>query len=142
MKVKDRALGGAPLRQAGGEEGLITHYLISTLLVFVVLGLAANEVGQIVVAKVHASNAATAGAQAGAESFFLTHSRSQARQRAQEAAIAVDAQIQIIAISVKPDGTTTVTVAKAARTLIVRHVSFLRRYGIQRSTQTAGPPSS
>jgi Flp pilus assembly protein TadG len=142
MRRRDRVVGGPFRRNAGREDGLITGYLISILIVFLVLGLAANEVGQIIVAKVHASNAAEAAAQAGAESFLSTHNRSQARARAQAAAIAVDPGIQITAFSVRSDGTTTVTVAKTARTLIVQHISVLRHFGVQRSTETVGPPSS
>jgi Flp pilus assembly protein TadG len=127
-------------RSAGREEGLIVGYLMATLLVFVILALAANEIGQIVVAKVHASNAATAAAEAGAQSFRSTHSRPQARQQAQEAAAAVDSGARITAFSLKSDGTVTVTVVTTARTLIARHVSFLRHFGVQRSSHTAGPP--
>jgi hypothetical protein len=128
------------LRPMGREEGLIVGYLIATLLAFAILGLAANEAGQIVVAKVHASNAATAAAEAGAESFRSTHSRSQARLQAQQAATAIDGGAQITAFSLKPDGTVTVTVVTTARTLIARHVAFLRHFGVQRSSHTAGPP--
>jgi hypothetical protein len=128
-------------RMTGREDGFIKGYLIGTLLFFVVLGVAANEIGQIVVAKVHASNAASSAAEAGAATFLSTHSRSQTRVRAQQAATAVDAGIQITAFSVKPDGSVTVSVVKTAPTLIVRHVSFLRRFGVQHSTQTKGPPT-
>ena len=127
-------------RSTGQEEGLIVGYLVAMLLFFVILALAANEVGQIVVAKVHASNAATAAAEAGAASFRSTRSRSQASVQAQQAATAVDAGAQITAFSIKPDGTVTVTVVSTARTLIVRHLSFLRHFGVQRSSHTAGPP--
>ena len=127
-------------RTIGREEGLIARYLIATLLFFVILALAANEVGQVVVAKVHASNAATAAAEAGAASFHSTPNRSQARMQAQEAAAAAGGDARITAFSVAPDGSVTVSVTTTAHTLIVWRVSFLRRFGVQRSSHTAGPP--
>jgi Flp pilus assembly protein TadG len=115
MKHPDGAVR-AFRRSAGREEGLIVGYLMATLLVFVILALAANEIGQIVVAKVHASNAATAAAEAGAQSFRSTHSRSQARMQAQQAAAAVDSAARITAFSLRSDGTVMVTVVTTART--------------------------
>jgi hypothetical protein len=118
-----------------GESGFVTGFLLRTFLVFALLGLAVEEVGQIVVTQIHASNAAGAAAQAGADKWVATHNVNLAEQAAIDAMAAEDSGAAMTAFSVADDGSVTVTVKEEAPTLVVKHVSFLKQFGIQHATE-------
>ena len=135
--IRARRRSPTPL---GDEHGFILAWLIRLALGFVLLGLVGNEVGQIVLARVRAGDAATAGAQAGAASFSGSHDFEQARSAAARAARAVEPDVRLVAFEVAQDGKVTVEAVKTARTLVVQRVSALRRFGVQRASASSSAP--
>ncbi len=118
-----------------GECGFVTGFLLRTFLVFALLGLAVEEAGQIVVTQIHASNAAGTAAQAGADEWVATHNVNLAEQAAIDAMATEDSSATMTAFSVADDGTVTVTAREVASTLVVKHVSFLKQFGVQHATE-------
>jgi hypothetical protein len=138
MTAERKNAGTRPPRGSnlhGDERGLIVSSILRIVLAFLLLGLAANEVGQIVIAKVRVSNAAAAGAQAGADAYHSTGNMTRARSAAIQAVDASDPGARVIAVDVSSDGAVTVTAQATSATMVIRRVSFLRRFGIQRSTE-------
>ena len=113
---------------------LVVRVVISLAL----LGALAHEGGQILFAQTKADDIAQKAAQVGAETFAGTKNATRARMDA--AAEAKSSGGRLRSFNIQPDGKATVRVAVTASTLIVRRVSFLRRFGIRRATVTAGPP--
>lgn len=118
-----------------GERGFVTGFLVRTFLVFAILGLAVEETGQIVVTQIHASNAAGAAAQAGADEWVVSHNVNLAEQAAIESMVKEDPAATMTAFSVADDGTVTVTAKEEASTMVVKHISFLKRFGVQHATE-------
>ncbi len=97
-----------------------------------------HEGGQILFAQTKADDIAQKAAQVGAETFAGTKNVTRARLDAATEAKAAGGRLR--SFRIHPDGKATVRVVVRASTLIVRRVSFLRRFGIRRARVTAGPP--
>jgi hypothetical protein len=118
------------------QAGYVMSFLFRIFLAFAVVGLAVEEAGQIALAQIHASNAAGNAAQAGADEWVRTHNRDLAYRAALAAMAQDDVNATITAFDVGNDGSVTVTAEEQATTLIVEHISFLKHFGIQHSTET------
>src|SRR5439155_1060352 len=91
-------------RRLGGLEGAL-------------LALGANEVARIALAKIRASNAATAAAQAGANTFRVDRNVNLAKAAAEKAAEGVDSEARVTAFGIGAGGVATVTVERTADTI-------------------------
>jgi hypothetical protein len=103
----------------------------------VLLGLALNETGHIIVAKSNASNAAQAAADAGEEAYKSTHNYNKAQTAALQAAQESNPDAQVVAFDIDADRAVTVTVEVTATTMIVHRISAMKGLGVQRSTVTS-----
>lgn len=112
--------------------------VIRTVIALTLVAVAVHEGGQILFAQTKADDIAQQAAQVGAETFAQT--KNATRARADAATEAKNSGGRLRAFTLERDGKATVRVAVTASTLIVRRVSFLRRYGIRRATVTAPPP--
>lgn len=116
------------------ERGIILNFLVKTLIVFALLGIVAYDLGQVVVAQIKAQDAATAAAQAGADTYYMTRDGAKARRAADEAAASEDPTGRVTAFQINQNGTVTVTMEHQANTLIVARVPPLRHFGLQVAT--------
>jgi Flp pilus assembly protein TadG len=123
------------------ERGLIIGFVIKLVIVFAVLVVAVHDIGQVVVAQIHASNAAGAAAQAAANTYRVRHDLAVARADAVQAAGAVDTGARITNVQCTEQAVCTVVVEMTANTMVIRRVGFLKQYGEQHSTQEASPSS-
>ncbi len=121
------------------ERGLIAGFFIRLLIVFGLLALGGNEVAQIALAKIRASSAATAAAQAGANTFRAGRNINLAKAAAEKAAEGVDSEARVTAFGIGAGGVATATVERTANTIVVHRVSFLRHFGVYRTTDTGSP---
>jgi glucose/arabinose dehydrogenase len=121
------------------ERGLITSLLVQALLIFTVIGLALYEGGQVLVAQVKAKDVAATAAQAGVEVYRGSKDARQAQIVALSAAEEKDPNTRVTDVGVGGDGSVTVTAVKTATTIVIRRVSFLRRFGVRTSTVREGP---
>jgi hypothetical protein len=112
--------------------------VIRVVVALALVGTIIHEGGQILFAQTKADDLAHDAAQTGAEVFSETKSRAQASQAAADEVDRGGARLR--SFTLLPDGKATVRVVVRASTLIVRRVSFLRRFGVRRATVTAGPP--
>jgi len=128
-------------RMIGDERGFLISSAVKLLVSFAVLGLAANEIGQMIMTKVRVENAAAAAAQAGANTWAQTSNLTQVRISAQAALTENDASAQMTSVQVAPQGVVRVRATATADTLILRRVSFLRSFGVQTGDEqeTRGP---
>jgi Flp pilus assembly protein TadG len=117
------------------QAGFVVGFLLRTFLAFALLGLVVEEAGQIVVAQIHASDAAGTAAQAAADDWAAHHDAQDAERAALAALADKDPQATMTAFSIDRSGAATVTVEEQANTLIVRHLSPLRGLGIQHATE-------
>ncbi|MDP8956346.1 MAG: hypothetical protein M3N24_05230 [Actinomycetota bacterium] len=113
--------------------------VIRVIVALALLGTIVHEGGQILFAQTKADDLAQDAAQTGADVFAETKSQAMAREAA-AAEVADRGGARLRSFTMRPDGRATVRVVVTASTLIVRRVSFLRRYGVRRATVTAGPP--
>ena len=118
------------------ERGEIASSLLRILLVFVLLGLVANEIGQMVITKVHVENAAAAGAQAGADSWAGVKNLRLAEAAALSGTRIADPTAAVNTFEVLPDGTAVLTASDRAHTLFMQHIPFLKKYTVQRAEQS------
>lgn len=130
----------ARARSLADEAGFLVASAIKLVLAFSVLGLAANEIGQMVMTKVRVENAAAA-AQAGAAAWARTTNLSEVRATAREALAESDPAAILTSVRVASRGVVRVQATESAETLVLRRVSFLRRYGVQTGdeSETPGP---
>jgi len=129
---------GAASRLHHEEAGFVASFIVRTVIVFVLLIVAAYEIGQIVLADVRSSKAASSAAQAAANTYAATKSY----QRAEAAAREEDATVEVtLPIKIGKDGEVTVTVSVTAKTLIVGKISFLKHFAERTSTSTQPPGS-
>jgi Flp pilus assembly protein TadG len=119
------------------ERGLLTGYVIRIIIVFALLILGVEEVGQIIWAEVRVSNAAGAAAQAGADDYAANKSYALAKKAAIDAAAHEEPSAQVQSVEVATDGTVTVVAVITAKTLIVSRVGFLKHLGVEHSTEEA-----
>jgi hypothetical protein len=133
--------GRWPERLHRDQRGLISGWLIRTIVIMAILGLAIEEGGQVIGAQVRAESAARAAAQAAADSYRFRHDVARARQAADTAAREADDPARIVGFAIDTNGAATVTVLDVAHTIVIRRVSFLEHFGDQRATDTETPSS-
>jgi Flp pilus assembly protein TadG len=122
------------------ERGLVGRMIITLLLVIILVGIAAVEAGSIIFTKLSLENTASTAAADGARELAATHSRDGACQVAAISVIQSDESAEMKECIANPQtGTVFVKVKKVASTLIVQHVSFLRKLGVVKATAETGP---
>jgi Flp pilus assembly protein TadG len=128
-------------RALADERGLVVSSVVKLLVSFTLLGVAANEIGQMIMTKIHVENAAAAAAQAGANTWAQTSSMFQTRDSAQAALVQNDPTARMTSVQVDQQGAVRVLAKDTANTLILKRVSFLKNYGIQTGDEeeTRGP---
>ncbi len=118
------------------ERGILVASLVKMVIVFAILAVAANEIGQVVMAKVRAENAAGAAAQAAADSWAMGHDVDEAKAAALEAAKQDDPTVRITAFTIDRTGTVTVADHTTAHTLLLERIGFLQHLGVQTAVQS------
>jgi Flp pilus assembly protein TadG len=118
------------------ERGLVIGFFIKILVSMMLVGLAIEEGGQLVVAQIKAEGAARAAAQAAADSYTGYHNPAKAKAAALAAAFDKDSAAKLTNLTISADGSATVTIREEANTLVVKHVSFLKGWGEQEATLT------
>ncbi|HEX2266959.1 MAG TPA: hypothetical protein VHI97_01990 [Actinomycetota bacterium] len=116
----------------------MVRLVIRVVVALALVGIVVHEGGQVLFAQTKADDIAQDAAQTGADIYSETKSHSQARAGA--AAEVADRGARLRSFTVLPDGKARLRVVVTASTLIIRRVSFLRRFGVRRATVTAGPP--
>jgi len=127
------------MRRIHDERGLVGRQAITLMILIVVGGLAAVDATAVLFAKLQASDLADSAASAGATAYGPTKSASAAKAAALDDLRSQDTKARITRFTVTPGGTVTVTVRKLASTLIVRHVSLFRYFGVVHDTSSSGP---
>ncbi len=117
------------------ERGLIARFILRAVIFFAILIFAAYEGGQILIASIHAHNAAGAGAEAGADFFFRTHDASGTRAAVFSAVKAEDPKAKVVSIDISQDGVVTVETRETASTLLIRRLSFTKDWGVVHGTE-------
>jgi Flp pilus assembly protein TadG len=131
------------VRMHRDERGLVIGFFIRIILVMALLGFAVEEGGQLIVAQIHAEDAARSAAQAAADAYRSASSGGRsphlalraARVAAVEATSEQDPNAHVDSVEVSADGVASVTVSETARTVVVKRVSFLKKYGVQHATE-------
>ncbi len=116
----------------------MVRLIVRVVLALALVGIVVHEGGQVLFAQTKADDIAQDAAQTGADVFSETKSQSQSRVAASDEVAERGARLR--SFTLLPDGKARVRVVVTASTLIVRRVSFLRRFGVRRATVTAGPP--
>jgi hypothetical protein len=116
----------------------MVRLVVRVVVALALVGTLIHEGGQVFVAQTKADEIAQDAAQTGAEVFSESTSQPQARTAA--AAEVLERGARLKSFRLLPDGKARVRVVVTASTLIIRRVSFLRRFGVRRATVTAGPP--
>lgn len=119
------------------ERGGASGFVLRSIVIFALLGLVLYEVGQVVMAQLHAEGVAQAAAQAGADAYFMSKDATQAKAAALDAASSKDPAARVLAFAVGPDGTVTVSAEETAHTLFLSRIAALRRLFVQRATEEA-----
>jgi len=117
------------------QRGMVTAYVVRLVVIFALLVLAVEETGQVVLAQIHASNAAGTAAQAGADDYYAKKNANHAEAMAVAALQADDPHATMTSFSVDQDGTVTVSVAETATTLFIQHLPVLKNFTIQHATE-------
>jgi hypothetical protein len=108
----------------------------------VLLGFAVEEGGQLIVAQIHAEDAARSAAQAAADAYRSASSSGRsphvalkaAHDAAVEASREEDPNARVEHVEVTADGVASVTVSETAHTIVVKRVGFLKKYNVQHAT--------
>lgn len=116
-------------------RGLVTGSFVRIALVFVILAIAANETGQVVMAKIRVQGATDAAASAGADAYYMTRNPVRAQTAALEAAAESDPGTRVTSFQAAYDGTVTVRATGTAHTWILQRLSFLRHLGIEHAVE-------
>ncbi len=116
----------------------MVRLVVRVVVALALVGTLIHEGGQVLFAQTKADEIAQDAAQTGAEVFSESKSQPQARTAA--AAEVSERGARLRSFRLLPDGKARVRVVVTASTLIIRRVSFLRRFGVRRATVTAGPP--
>jgi hypothetical protein len=120
----------------GDERGIITGFIVRTIVVLALLALVIEEGGQVIAAQIKAQSVSRAAAQAGADAWHRTHDFRRAKLAAVTAAEAVDNEAALTSFTIGEDGSATATAEVVAHTVAVKRVSFLRRFGVQKASDT------
>ena len=129
-------------RMSQDERGFVTNFFIRTVIVFALVAIVVNEVGQILVTTVHAHNAAGAAAQAAADSYRHNHSLTLAHDAAAQASLNEDPDAKLIKLTIDvKSGAAVAIVKETASTLVVSRLSFLQKYNVVRASEEETPNS-
>jgi Flp pilus assembly protein TadG len=120
---------------ARDEGGFAARFILQTILIFALLGLIAYEGGTILVASIRVHDAASTGADAGADAYYGTKNADRARGAVVEAVLESDPEARVTHIDISSDGVVTVTAVSTANTLVVSRVSFLKHFGVVHGTE-------
>ena len=127
---------GSPWRRLHRDEaGLLVGFIVKMVVAFALALLLIHEVGQVLVAQLHAEDAAGASAQAAAESFFAVGNTILAQQAAAKAARAESDDARVRSVQVNPDRSVTVTVVVTADTWLVHRIPQIRNLGVRRASE-------
>ena len=124
------------------ERGLVVGFFVRLILIMALLGFAVEEGGQLIVAQIHAEDAARSAAQAAADAYKSASSSGRsphvalkaAHDAAVEATRGLDVNAHVESVEVTADGVASVTVNEAARTVVVKRIGFLKKYNLQHAT--------
>jgi len=130
-------------RLARDERGFATSFFVRTIIAFALVALVINEVGQILMADVHAHNAAGDAAQAAATQYKGTQNLQQAHQAALNAMANDDPKAKLVKLTINTSQyTATAVVTETANTLVVSRLSFLQKYGHVRASEEEVAPTA
>lgn len=122
----------------GDELGLVGKLLIVSLLLLVLLGLAAADAGSILLLRVRTGDLAGDAATAAADAFAETRDERAAKLAALEAIADADERARLERIDVRR-GEVTVELSARADTLVVERVPFLDGFARVTVTRMRGP---
>ena len=129
-------------RMSRDERGFVTSFFIRTVIVFAIVAVVVNEVGQILLTSIHAHNAAGAAAQAAADSYKHNQSLTLAHEAAVQASENEDPNAKVIKLTIDiQSGAAVAVVKETASTLVVSRVSFLQKYDVVRASEQETPNS-
>ena len=130
-------------RLAHDQRGFATSFFVRTIIVFALVALVINEIGQILMTEVHAHNAAGAAAQAAATTYKGTRNLAEAHQAALDAMAGEDPKAKLVKITINTTQyTATAVVKETANTLVVSRLSFLQKYGEVRAAEEEVAPTA
>jgi hypothetical protein len=121
------------------EHGLVGKLLVLSLLVVVLLGLAAVDAGSILLLRVRTGDLAGDAASAAAEEFADSRDQRAAKLAALETIEDSDDRARLRRIEVRR-GVATVEVSARAETIVVGRVPFLDDLATVTVTRTSPPP--
>jgi hypothetical protein len=124
------------------ERGFVLSFAIKTMVIFALLGLIANEAGQIIATEIKGANVAADAAEAAADTYKGTSNYQKAFGKATEIVASEDSSASLVALTFDHDGAATVTIEKTAHTLIVSRIGALKHLGERHITETATRTSS
>jgi len=112
----------------------LSALIVRFIVVLVLLGVAAYDATQVVIAQVRAESVSRAAAEAAADTYYRTKRMDLAQRDAVTAAQEVDPSARITSFYVDNKGVVTVGAEKNANTLVVQHLGVLKKYNTQRAT--------
>src|SRR4029077_19298503 len=108
-------------RRFDDERGVVMGFLVRTVIVFAVVGVALFETGTIMMTSIHAHGAAGAAAQAASNAYYQTHNFAMAKSAARRAAKRNDPNATLVSVTLSKDGQSAyATVVETAPTLIIQ----------------------
>lgn len=125
----------------GDERGLIVKAIAFTLIVLLVLGVAAADTGSILITRYNLQQLAGEAAFEGALAYRNTESRNAACDAAEAYVKADDPDVVLPDDFCEVDTGTrrvTITLKKTAGTLVAKHLQFLRKYTKIAATEESG----
>jgi Flp pilus assembly protein TadG len=111
-------------------------YVVRIVLVFAILVVCVEEIGQVVLAQTRAADVAGASAQAAADDYYRLKDANHAEAVAQSVLAAQDPKATMIAFTVDDGGAVTVTASEPAATFLVQHLPLVKKYWVQTATET------
>ena len=126
-----------------GQRGSVGSVIVTMLVLIVVFGLAVVETGSIVFTKLSLENTASDVASDAVLTLNSSHNSQQACIAAQQSLETHDKKARLVVCSADPqDGEVKVTLRKVASTIVVSHVSFLRKLGVVKASADLGGPEN
>ena len=130
------------IRRLRSEAGLVGRSTVILLVLVAIFGVFAVEGGSILFTRLSLQDTADAVANQAAGSYYNTNSFQSAEQAAEDSLVEHDPTAKIVGFQVDPStGNVTVILRKAAATILVKRVGFLKKLGVIRVSSTAGPPT-
>lgn len=128
-------------RRFSDQRGAVGRVILTLLILIVVAGLAVVEAGSIVFTRLSLENTASDVAADAVLVLNGSHDPQAACAAAQDSTQSHDADARLVRCTADPRvGEVKVTLRKVATTIIVNHVSFLRKLGVVRATADLGGP--